>query len=62
MVGSSGSIAALLQTHAAQVLHRRPLEAGQEVCMLQFAGAAPTQSAQLSLEAVNLEDLFLELA
>ncbi len=62
VVGTTDALAALLQNHAGHVLQRRPLSAGQEACVVRFDNSVPAASSAVSVDAVNLEDLFVELA
>lgn len=62
VVGPTDAVAALLQCHTGHVLQRRALSAGQEACVVRFDNSVPAASSAVSVDAVNLEDLFVELA
>jgi len=65
VVGPDAAIQALLARSGAELLRRQPEaggRAGHQRCLLRFApGLAPPDGPELSVQALNLEDLFVEL-
>ena len=62
VVGPGASIQALVARGGAELLRRQPEAGGRERCLLRFApGQAPQDLPELSVQALNLEDLFVEL-
>jgi ABC-2 type transport system ATP-binding protein len=61
VTGASAEVQALLARLGLSALSRQPLAAGRERCLLRATQPLPALPAGLICEAVNLEDLFLEL-
>lgn len=62
VLGSSTAIQAVLVGGNAELLRRQTQADGRERCLLRFApGQAPQDGPGLSVQALNLEDLFVEL-
>lgn len=62
VTASREQVDAIAASCGAQVLHRRPIEGGLEMALLKLAPNTETDGSALPLQAVNLEELFMELA
>ena len=60
--GASADVRLYVQQHHAEVLNRRPQDAGRETALLRLASGPLAEAPGLDVAPVNLETLFLELA
>lgn len=60
--GPPADVRQYVQQHHAEVLHRRPLDAGRETALVRLPNGQLADAPALDVAPVNLEALFLELA
>ena len=60
--GASQLVQLYAERHKAQILRTRNLENGRSIAILKIPSSAAHDVAGLSIDAVNLEELFMELA